>query len=48
MLEQLLDYERNTFLWLNGGHSAFENQFMWLFSGTIFWIPVAFVFIVFL
>jgi undecaprenyl-diphosphatase len=45
MLEQELDYERNTFLMLNGGHSPFEDQFYWLFSGKIVWIPVVLVFI---
>ncbi|MDR2147104.1 MAG: phosphatase PAP2 family protein [Tannerella sp.] len=45
MLEQELDYERNAFLLLNGGHSLFENQFYWLFSGKIFWLPLAIVFL---
>ena len=45
MLEQELNYERNVFLLLNGGHSMFENQFFWLVSGKIFWIPVAIVFL---
>jgi undecaprenyl-diphosphatase len=45
MLEQELDYERNIFLMLNGGHSPFGDQFFWLFSGKIVWIPLVAVFI---
>jgi undecaprenyl-diphosphatase len=45
MLEQELDYERSAFLMLNGGHTPFENQFFWLFSGKIVWIPLVIVFI---
>ena len=41
MLEKLFDYERELFLQLNGAHSLFGDQFMWLFSGKIAWIPVA-------
>jgi len=41
MLEQVLDYERNAFLWLNGGHTPFWDSFIWLYSGKIVWIPVA-------
>jgi undecaprenyl-diphosphatase len=46
MLEQLLDYERDLFLMLNGGHSLFGDQFFWLFSGKMAWMPLAIVFIV--
>jgi undecaprenyl-diphosphatase len=45
MLEKVLDYEEGAFLWLNGYHPPFENQFMWLFSGKIFWIPFVILFI---
>jgi undecaprenyl-diphosphatase len=45
MLEQELDYERNIFLFLNGGHTPFENQFFWLFSGKVVWIPLVMVFL---
>ncbi|MDR2384076.1 MAG: phosphatase PAP2 family protein [Tannerella sp.] len=45
MLEQELDYERNAFLILNGAHSPFADQFFWLFSGKMIWIPFAVVFI---
>ncbi|MDR0742903.1 MAG: phosphatase PAP2 family protein [Tannerella sp.] len=45
MLEKILDYEEGAFLWLNSYHAPFGNQFMWLFSGKIFWIPLATLFI---
>ncbi|MDR0394779.1 MAG: phosphatase PAP2 family protein [Tannerella sp.] len=49
MLEKILDYEGEAFLWLNSYHTPFENQFMWLFSGKIFWIPsmILFIFMLF-
>ena len=48
MLEKILDYERDLFLLLNSFHSSFGDQFMWLFSGKIAWIPVSVLFIVIL
>jgi undecaprenyl-diphosphatase len=45
MLEQELDYERNIFLFLNSNHTPFGNQFFWLFSGKVVWIPVVVVFL---
>ncbi|MDR2776301.1 MAG: phosphatase PAP2 family protein [Tannerella sp.] len=45
MLEKILDYEREAFAWLNGHHTLFEDQFMWLFSGKIAWIPLAVTFV---
>ena len=39
MLERILDYERALFLKMNGAHSMFGDQFMWLFSGFSVWIP---------
>ena len=47
MLEQILDYERNAFLWLNGRHNAFMDSFFWLYSGQIVWIPIT-IFLLFL
>jgi undecaprenyl-diphosphatase len=41
MLEQVLDYERVAFLWLNGGHTPFWDSFIWLYSGKTVWIPAA-------
>lgn len=40
-VEQLLPYERNTFLWLNDSHSVFWDSFMWIYSGKLIWIPLA-------
>ena len=40
MLEKILDYERVLFLTLNGAHSLFGDQFMWLFSGFSAWTPL--------
>ena len=48
MLEKILEYERALFLKLNGAHSMFGDQFMWLFSGFSVWIPVAVCFLVIL
>ena len=46
MLEKILDYEHNLFLQLNSFHSSFGNQFMWLFSSKIAWLPLVIFFIV--
>ena len=48
MLESILYYEKDLFLLLNSFHSKFWDQFMWLFSGKIAWIPVAVLFVVIL
>ena len=40
MLEKILEYEREAFLWLNGYHSSFWDSFMWLYTGQIVWIPI--------
>jgi len=48
MLEDILDYERNAFLWLNSCNSMFGDQFMWLFSSKIGWTPLAVMFIIIL
>ena len=49
MLENLLNYEREAFLWLNGSHNPMADQFWWLFSGKTVWIPLAlsFVYLIF-
>jgi undecaprenyl-diphosphatase len=41
MLEWMLECERETFLWLNGGHTPFWDSFIWLYSGKIAWLPAA-------
>ena len=49
MLEKILEYERALFLMLNNAHCPFGDQFMWLFTTTITWIPtvVCFIFVLF-
>lgn len=39
MLERILDYERDLFLWLNGSDSVLLDHFMWLVSDKLVWIP---------
>ena len=46
MLEQILVYERDAFLWLNSLHTPYLDRFMWIYSGNPAWIPLA-VFILF-
>lgn len=46
MLEGILDLERGAFLFLNGIHTPFLDQFVWLYTGKVVWIPIA-LFIVF-
>lgn len=41
MLEGILTYERDAFLWLNGSHTPYWDHFMWLFSGKVVWVPLA-------
>lgn len=41
MLENILDYERNFFLMLNGSNSEFLDRIMYVYSGKALWIPVA-------
>ena len=45
MLEQILEYERTLFLSLNGAHSHFADQFMWLYTSTTAWIPLYICFV---
>ena len=40
MLEKILEYEREAFLWLNGHHNTFWDSFMWLYTGQIVWVPI--------
>lgn len=48
MLDYLLNIERDLFLCLNGIHTSFFDQFFWLYSGKIIWLPVAVCIIVLL
>ena len=41
MLEKMLVFERDTFFSLNGSDSVFIDNFMWLYTGKIVWIPLA-------
>lgn len=41
MIGKLLVYERDAFFALNGSDSVFWDQFMWLFSGKVVWLPSA-------
>jgi undecaprenyl-diphosphatase len=41
MLEDILDYERDAFFWLNGSDFPFIDRFMWLFTGKAVWLPLA-------
>jgi undecaprenyl-diphosphatase len=40
MIETLKSLDERLFLNLNSFHSAFFDQVMWLFSDTIFWVPL--------
>ncbi|MDR3129582.1 MAG: phosphatase PAP2 family protein [Tannerellaceae bacterium] len=40
MLENILAYERDLFLLLNGSHTAFLDGVAWLYSGRMVWIPL--------
>lgn len=42
MLEKILLYERDAFLFLNGSDSAYLDGLMWLYSGKHVWLPLAF------
>ena len=46
MLENLLAYERDIFLSLNGCHTPFFDNFFWLYSGKIIWLPLAIVILI--
>ena len=46
MLEYILRYEKNLFFLINGTHSYFSDCIMWLFSGSIIWVPIA-IFLIF-
>lgn len=40
MVEQMLTYERDAFFALNGCHTPFWDNFMWLYSGKFVWLPL--------
>lgn len=43
MMESLLEWERNAFLWINGTHTSFLDVFFWPFSGILVWCPLLLV-----
>lgn len=46
MLEQILVWERDLFLTLNGCHTPYWDEVMWLYSGKAVWLPLAIFIIV--
>lgn len=45
MLERILPYERDLFFLINGTHSYLTDCIMWLFSGSIIWLPIIVLFL---
>lgn len=43
LVEKILPYERDLFLWLNEHHTSYWDNFMSLYSGKVVWIPLAIV-----
>lgn len=41
MLEKELAFERDAFFFLNGSDSSYLDNFMWLYSGKVVWLPLA-------
>ncbi|MDL2222834.1 phosphatase PAP2 family protein [Bacteroidales bacterium OttesenSCG-928-M11] len=41
MLEELLSFEKDYFLAVNGSDSVFWNHFMWIMSDKLIWAPIA-------
>lgn len=41
LVEKILPYERDLFLWLNDHHTAYWDTFMSLYSGKLVWLPLA-------
>lgn len=46
MLEEILKYERSTFFLLNGSNSSYLDSLMWLWSGKVVWLPLAFFIVI--
>ncbi len=40
MLEHIIDYDTNLFLFLNSKHTEFWDSIMWIVSGKLTWIPL--------
>lgn len=43
LVESILPYEKDLFLWLNGSHDVFWDSFMWIYSNKLTWIPLLIV-----
>lgn len=41
LVEKILPYERDLFLWLNDHHTPFWDDFMFIYSSKGIWIPLA-------
>jgi len=39
-IQQLIDYDKDLFLSINGSNSIFWDGFMWVYTSTIVWIPL--------
>lgn len=48
MIELLNRIDTQLFLWLNSFHNPFFDNIMWLASGKLTWLPLYFIFLVFL
>jgi undecaprenyl-diphosphatase len=42
-IQQLIQYDKSAFLALNGSDSTFWDGFMWVYTSTIVWVPLALV-----
>ncbi|MEG2149667.1 MAG: phospholipid phosphatase, partial [Bacteroidaceae bacterium] len=40
-IEQLIEYDKEVTLYLNGSNSLFWDGFLWIFTSTVIWIPLA-------
>lgn len=43
LVEKILPYERDLFLWLNEHHTHYWDNFMYMYSGKAIWLPLAIV-----
>ncbi len=42
-IQQLIQYDKEAFLALNGSNSTFWDGFMWVYTSTVIWVPLALV-----
>lgn len=45
MLEKILPFERHLFFLINSSHTVLLDNVMWLFSGSVIWIPLILFFL---